>query len=172
MGVQDRASRCCPKFGEGQEGQAIPDVAIVDPTDFDNNCGIFFESDNQRSFLAATGLDVNFVQDNHSKSGVNVLRGLHYQFTRPQGKLVRAEAGEVFYVAVDIRMASPTFGQWIGVVLSAQSKRVLWIPPGFSHGFLVTSHTAEVLYKTSAIGCRNMIAVLSGTILSWPSPGR
>lgn len=129
---------------------AIPDVLLIEPKVFGDDRGFFYESFNQRAFAEATGLDLCFVQDNHSKSTRNVLRGLHYQLPpREQGKLVRVVAGEVFDVAVDIRKESPTFGRWVGEVLSAENKRQLWIPPGFAHGFLTLSESAEFLYKTS-----------------------
>lgn len=127
----------------------IPDVLIIEPKVFGDDRGFFYESFNQQAFLQATGLDVNFVQDNHSKSAQGVLRGLHYQIQQPQGKLVRVVAGEVFDVAVDIRKGSDTFGQWVGERLSAENKRQLWVPAGFAHGFLVLSETAEFLYKTT-----------------------
>lgn len=128
---------------------AIRDLLIIEPKVFGDERGFFYESFNARSFAEQTGLKVSFVQDNHSKSAQNVLRGLHYQIQQPQGKLVRVVAGEVFDVAVDIRKNSPTFGQWEGVILSAENKRQLWIPEGFAHGFLVTSESAEFLYKTT-----------------------
>jgi dTDP-4-dehydrorhamnose 3,5-epimerase len=128
---------------------AIPDVLIIEPKTFGDARGFFYESFNQRIFEELTGVHASFVQDNHSKSARNVLRGLHYQIQQAQGKLVRVVAGEVFDVAVDIRKSSPTFGQWVGVVLSADNKRQLWIPPGFAHGFVVTSESAEFLYKTT-----------------------
>lgn len=129
---------------------AIPDVLLIEPKVFGDARGFFFESFNQRAFVEATGLDVSFVQDNHSRSARNVLRGLHYQLApRAQGKLVRVVAGEVFDVAVDIRPESPTFGRWVGQHLSAENKRQLWIPPGLAHGFVVISETAEFLYKTT-----------------------
>jgi dTDP-4-dehydrorhamnose 3,5-epimerase len=128
---------------------AIPDVLIIEPKAFGDERGFFYESFNQRTFTELTGVSVNFVQDNHSKSARNVLRGLHYQIQQAQGKLVRVVAGEVFDVAVDVRKSSPTFGQWVGVTLSADNKRQLWIPPGFAHGFVVTSESAEFLYKTT-----------------------
>ncbi|MBN9420860.1 MAG: dTDP-4-dehydrorhamnose 3,5-epimerase [Candidatus Accumulibacter sp. 66-26] len=129
---------------------AIPDVLLIEPKVFGDDRGFFYESFNQRAFAEATGLDLCFVQDNHSKSARNVLRGLHYQLPpREQGKLVRVVAGEVFDVAVDIRKESPTFGRWVGEVLSAENKRQLWVPPGFAHGFLTLSESAEFLYKTS-----------------------
>lgn len=128
---------------------AIPDVLIIEPKVFGDERGFFFESYNGKAFQEATGLDVQFVQDNHSKSVRGVLRGLHYQIQQPQGKLVRCVQGEVFDVAVDIRQGSPTFGKWVGELLSGENKRQLWIPPGFAHGFVVLSETAEFLYKTT-----------------------
>ncbi|WP_431226315.1 dTDP-4-dehydrorhamnose 3,5-epimerase [Burkholderia contaminans] len=128
---------------------AIPDVKIFEPKVFGDSRGFFFESFNQQVFEAAVGRPVVFVQDNHSKSAKHVVRGLHYQIHHAQGKLVRVVAGEVFDVAVDIRRASPTFGQWVGVTLSAENKRQLWVPEGFAHGFVVTSESAEFLYKTT-----------------------
>lgn len=127
----------------------IPGVLIIEPKVFGDDRGFFYESFNARNFEEQTGLSVNFVQDNHSKSAKGVLRGLHYQIQQPQGKLVRVVAGEVFDVAVDIRKQSPTFGKWVGIMLSAENKRQLWIPAGFAHGFLVTSDSAEFLYKTT-----------------------
>ena len=127
---------------------ALPDVLLIEPKVFGDERGFFFESWNQRA-LAAAGLNAAFVQDNHSRSVRNVLRGLHYQIEHAQGKLVRVGAGEVFDVAVDIRRSSPTFGRSISMTLSAQNKRMLWIPPGFAHGFLVLSDAAEFLYKTT-----------------------
>lgn len=126
----------------------IPDVLIVEPRVFGDDRGFFFESWNRRT-LKDAGLDVEFVQDNHSRSRRGVLRGLHYQIQNPQGKLVRVVDGEVFDVAVDLRRASPTFARHVGVTLSAQNKRMLWIPPGFAHGFLVVSDSADFLYKTT-----------------------
>lgn len=129
---------------------AIPDVILLEPKVFGDARGFFYESFNQETFRRLTGLEVRFVQDNHSRSARNVLRGLHYQLPpKAQGKLVRVVAGEVFDVAVDIRKDSPTFGQWVGEVLSAENHRQLWIPPGFAHGFLVVSEYAEFLYKTT-----------------------
>ena len=128
---------------------AIPDVILIEPKVFGDARGFFFESFNQRAFNAATGTDYAFVQDNHSRSGRGVLRGLHYQIQQPQGKLVRVVHGAVFDVAVDIRKNSPTFGQWVGAELSADNHRQLWVPPGFAHGFVVLSDTAEFLYKTT-----------------------
>jgi len=127
----------------------LPDVLIVEPKIFGDDRGFFYESFNERRFKELTGVTDNFVQDNHSRSVKNVLRGLHYQIQQPQGKLVRVVVGEVFDVAVDIRKSSPTFGCWVGVILSAENKRQLWVPPGFAHGFVVTSDTAEFLYKTT-----------------------
>ncbi len=128
---------------------ALPEVLILEPKVFGDARGFFFESFNQRDFAQVTGLDVQFVQDNHSRSVKGVLRGLHYQIQHPQGKLVRVTQGEVFDVAVDLRRSSPNFGKWESVVLSADNHRQLWIPPGFAHGFVVTSDTAEFLYKTT-----------------------
>lgn len=128
---------------------AIPDVVLIEPRVFGDDRGFFFESFNHRQFEDAIGRQVSFVQDNHSRSVKGVLRGLHYQVQQPQGKLVRVVQGEVFDVAVDIRHGSPTFGQWVGAYLSAENKRQLWVPEGFAHGFLVTSDTAEFLYKTT-----------------------
>ena len=129
---------------------AIPDVLLIEPKVFGDERGFFFESFNQRAFNEATGLDLHFVQDNHSKSSRNVLRGLHYQLPpKAQGKLVRVIAGEIFDVAVDIRKGSPTFGKWVAEVLTAGNKRQMWIPPGLAHGFLVLSESAEVLYKAT-----------------------
>jgi dTDP-4-dehydrorhamnose 3,5-epimerase len=127
----------------------IPDVLILTPKVFGDSRGFFFESFNQRTFEAAIGGPATFVQDNHSRSGRGVLRGLHYQVEQPQGKLVRVVAGAVFDVAVDIRPDSPTFGRWVGVELTADNKQQVWIPPGLAHGFLVLSDTAEFLYKTT-----------------------
>lgn len=127
----------------------LPGVLILEPEVLGDNRGFIFESFNQREFLKATGLNVNFVQDNHSKSSKGVLRGLHYQIQHPQGKLVRITQGAVFDVAVDLRRSSPNFGKWLGVELSAENKRQVWIPPGFAHGFIVTSESAEFLYKTT-----------------------
>ena len=128
---------------------AIADVLILEPRVFGDTRGFFFESFNSRAFAEATGLDLNFVQDNHSRSTRGVLRGLHYQTRQPQGKLVRVVRGSVFDVAVDIRPTSPTFGKWVGVELSEDNHRQLWVPPGLAHGFLVTSESADFLYKTT-----------------------
>jgi dTDP-4-dehydrorhamnose 3,5-epimerase len=127
----------------------IPDVLILEPKVFGDARGFFFESFNARDFAQATGLNVDFVQDNHSKSAQGVLRGLHYQIQHPQGKLVRVVQGEVFDVAVDLRKSSANFGRWVGVHLNADNHRQLWVPPGFAHGFVVTSESAEFLYKTT-----------------------
>ena len=128
---------------------AIPDVLIIEPKVFGDDRGFFYESFNEKRFQELTGVTANFVQDNHSKSAKNVLRGLHYQIQQAQGKLVRVVSGEVYDVAVDLRSSSHTFGHWVGVTLSAENKRQLWIPEGFAHGFVVTSESAEFLYKTT-----------------------
>jgi dTDP-4-dehydrorhamnose 3,5-epimerase len=127
----------------------IPEVLIIEPKVFEDDRGFFFESFNRRAFAKKTGVEADFVQDNHSRSSQNVLRGLHYQIQQPQGKLVRVVAGAVFDVAVDIRKSAPTFGKWVGCLLSAENKRQLWVPVGFAHGFVVVSQTAEVLYKAT-----------------------
>ncbi len=128
---------------------AIPDVLVMQPKVFGDARGFFFESFNARDFNQLTGLDVAFVQDNHSKSARGVLRGLHYQIQHAQGKLVRVVHGEVFDVAVDLRKSSPTFGRWVGEILNAENHKQLWVPPGFAHGFVVLSEAAEFLYKTT-----------------------
>lgn len=128
---------------------AIADVLIIEPQVFGDSRGFFFESFNQRAFNVATGTDYSFVQDNHSRSARGVLRGLHYQLDQPQGKLVRVARGAVFDVAVDIRPQSPAFGKWVGLELSEANNLQLWIPPGFAHGFLVLSESADFLYKTT-----------------------
>jgi len=128
---------------------ALPEVLLIDPKVFGDDRGFFFESFNERTFAEKTGLSVRFVQDNHSRSAKNVLRGLHYQVKQPQGKLVRVAVGAVFDVAVDLRRSSPAFGKWAGTILSAENKRQLWIPQGFAHGFLVLSESADFLYKTT-----------------------
>lgn len=128
---------------------AIPDVLRIEPRVFCDKRGFFYESFRQDLFEAAIGQKVTFLQDNHSKSACNVLRGLHYQIKKPQGKLVRVVAGSVYDVAVDLRRSSPTFGQWVGEVLSAENKTQMWVPEGFAHGFLVLSDTAEFVYKTT-----------------------
>lgn len=127
----------------------IHDIILIEPQLFQDSRGFFFESYNQQKFTQKLNITINFVQDNHSKSEYNVLRGLHYQIIQPQGKLVRVIVGKIFDVAVDIRKNSPSFGKWVGYELSAENKHQLWIPPGFAHGFLVLSQTAEVLYKTT-----------------------
>ena len=128
---------------------AIPEVLIIEPTVFGDARGFFFESFNQQAFNTATGLNVDFVQDNHSRSSKGVLRGLHYQIQQPQGKLVRVVRGAVFDVAVDVRKSSPSFGKWVGIELSEDNHRQFWVPPGFAHGFLVLSESADFLYKTT-----------------------
>src|SRR5690606_34303097 len=128
---------------------AIPEVILFEPKVFGDDRGFFFESFNQARFEEAVGRPVPFVQDNHSRSARNVLRGLHYQIQQPQGKLVRVVSGEVFDVAVDMRRSSPTFGKWVGAVLSAENKKQLWVPEGFAHGFVVLSDSADFLYKTT-----------------------
>ena len=128
---------------------ALPDVLILEPTVFGDSRGFFCESFNQRTFEVATGITTNFVQDNHSRSAGGVLRGLHYQLEHPQGKLVRVVRGAVFDVAVDLRKSLPSFGKWVGVELTEENHRQLWVPPGFGHGFLVLSASADFLYKTT-----------------------
>ncbi len=127
----------------------IPDVLVIEPEVFGDERGFFFESFNRRVFREVSGLNPQFAQSNHSRSTKNVLRGLHYQISQPQGKLVRVVTGAVFDVAVDLRKSSPTFGQWAGVTLSAENKRMVWIPEGFAHGFLVLSDSADFLYQTT-----------------------
>ena len=127
----------------------IPDILIFEPKVFHDDRGFFLESFNLKQFTEKTGININFVQDNHSYSKRNVLRGLHYQITQPQGKLVRAVVGTIFDVAVDIRKSSPNFGKWVGYEISADNKRQIWIPSGFAHGFVVLSEFAEVFYKTT-----------------------
>ena len=144
---------------------AIPDVKIIEPKVFGDERGFFYESFNARAFREVVGVDQDFVQDNHSKSVRGVLRGLHYQIEQPQGKLVRTIIGEVFDVVVDIRRSSPTFGKHVSVALSAQNKRMLWVPVGFAHGFLVTSDHAEFVYKTT-----DYYAPLSERSLRWDDP--
>lgn len=144
---------------------AIPDLLIIEPRVFGDDRGFFYESYNQKTFKHVTGLDVQFVQDNHSLSVKNVLRGLHYQIQQPQGKLVRVVQGAVFDVAVDIRCSSPTFGQHVALELSAENKRMLWVPAGFAHGFMVISATAEFLYKTT-----NYYAPEFERCLAWNDP--
>jgi len=155
---------------------AIPDVMLIEPEIFGDDRGFFYESFNQKSFNEAIGRDVVFVQDNHSKSAKGVLRGLHFQNPQPQGKLVRVTHGEVFDVAVDIRKDSPTFGQWVSEILSAENKRQLWIPEGLAHGFLVLSDTAEFLYKTTdyyAPECEQCVIWNDPTLnINWPLDGQ
>ena len=127
----------------------IPGAFTIEPRVFGDDRGFFFESFNEKMFKEKTGFEARFVQDNHSRSEKNVLRGLHYQIQQPQGKLVRVVIGEVLDVAVDIRKSSPTFGQWVSCLLTAENKRQFWIPPGFAHGFVVLSETADFLYKTT-----------------------
>ena len=127
----------------------IAEVVIIEPRVFEDDRGFFYESYNKKKFLELTGIDQEFVQDNHSRSCKNVLRGLHYQIRQTQGKLIRVISGEVFDVAVDIRKSSPTFGKWVSVRLSSDNRRILWVPPGFAHGFLVLSDVVEFLYKTT-----------------------
>lgn len=153
----------------------LPGVLLLEPRVFGDARGFFFESYNRRAFHKATGVDVEFVQDNHSRSAKNVLRGLHYQIQHAQGKLVRVIEGEVWDVAVDLRRASPTFGKWAGFTLSAQSKRMAWIPPGFAHGFLVVSDSAEVLYKATDYYApeheRSLLWSDPGLGIRWPLAG-
>ena len=127
----------------------IPDVLMIEPRVFEDKRGFFYESFNEKAFREKTGVDANFVQDNHSRSAQNVLRGLHYQIQQPQGKLVRVVAGAIFDVVVDLRKSSLTYGQWVGGLLSAENKQQMWVPIGFAHGFCVVSEFAEVLYKTT-----------------------
>jgi dTDP-4-dehydrorhamnose 3,5-epimerase len=143
----------------------IPDVFLIEPRVFGDERGFFFESFNQRVFEQNTGLSPQFVQDNHSRSSKNVLRGLHYQVKQAQGKLVRVVAGEVFDVAVDLRRTSPHFGKWVGWVLSAENRHAAWIPEGFAHGFLVLSETADFVYKTT-----NFYAPQHERCLIWNDP--
>jgi len=143
----------------------IPDVLIIEPRIFGDDRGFFFESYNEKFFAEKTGISPKFVQDNHSLSLKNVLRGLHYQIQEPQGKLVRAVSGEVLDIAVDIRRSSPTFGQWASCLLSAENKRQFWIPEGFAHGFVVLSDSAEFLYKTT-----NYYAPQYDRVILWNDP--
>jgi dTDP-4-dehydrorhamnose 3,5-epimerase len=153
----------------------IPDVLIVEPTVHGDARGYFFESWSRRAFSGLVGREVDFVQDNHSASGRGVLRGLHYQIEHAQGKLVRAVAGEVYDVAVDLRRSSPTFGRWVGEVLSAQNRRMMWIPEGFAHGYLVLSEAAEFLYKAtdyySPAHERTLLWSDSAVGIRWPLEG-
>ena len=151
---------------------AIPDVLIFEPKVFGDDRGFFMESFNQKIFDEAVASHVEFVQDNHSRSSKGVLRGLHYQIQQPQGKLVRVASGSVFDVAVDVRRSSPSFGEWVGVELSAQNHRQLWVPEGFAHGFLVLSDSADFLYKTTdfyAPGYERAIAWNDSSVgIEWP----
>ncbi|MGO4325672.1 dTDP-4-dehydrorhamnose 3,5-epimerase [Cupriavidus sp. 2TAF22] len=155
---------------------ALPEVLILEPRVFADDRGHFFESFNAREFENATGFSGVFVQDNHSLSARNVIRGLHYQIGRPQGKLVRVVAGEIFDVAVDLRRQSPRFGQWVGMTLSRRSGQQLWVPPGFAHGFLVLSDTAEVIYKTTEYWSQSHERTIAWDEpqlgISWPLEGR
>jgi dTDP-4-dehydrorhamnose 3,5-epimerase len=154
---------------------AIPDVLLLEPKVFGDARGFFFESYNAR-VMAEAGIVANFVQDNHSRSGRNVLRGLHYQIEHAQGKLVRVIEGEVFDIAVDLRRSSPTFGRWVGDRLSAANRRMLWVPPGFAHGFLVLSDSAEFLYKTTDYWYpeheRTLLWDDPALAINWPLSGR
>lgn len=142
----------------------IPDIKLIEPRVFGDERGFFMETWNERAFREA-GVDVSFVQDNHSRSAKNTLRGLHYQIKQPQGKLVRVTHGEVLDVAVDLRPDSDTFGQWVGEYLSEDNKRILWVPPGFAHGFLVTSDTADFQYK-----CSDLYAPEHERCIRWDDP--
>lgn len=154
---------------------AIPEVLVFEPTVFGDDRGFFFESFNARRFQELTGLDVQFVQDNHSKSAKNVLRGLHYQIRQPQGKLVRVTAGAIFDVVVDMRRASPFFGRWVGEVLSAENRRQMWVPAGFAHGFIVISDSAECQYKTTDYWApeheRSLLWSDPALAIDWPLAG-
>lgn len=155
---------------------AIPDLLLVEPKVFGDARGFFFESFNRKAFRDATGIDADFVQDNHSRSARGVLRGLHYQLRQAQGKLVRVVRGSVYDVAVDVRKSSATFGRWVGLELSEENQRQLWIPPGFAHGFLVLSDAADFLYKTTdyyAPEHERCIAWNDPTLaIDWPLDGR
>jgi len=156
---------------------AITDVVVLEPKVFDDDRGFFYESFNEKAFLEATGADIAFVQDNHSKSAKNVLRGLHYQIApKTQGKLVRVVQGAVFDVAVDIRQDSPTYGVWVGEILSSENKRQLWIPPGLAHGFLTLTDSAEFIYKTTdyySLEHERVIAWDDQTLaITWPLNGK
>jgi dTDP-4-dehydrorhamnose 3,5-epimerase len=151
---------------------SIPDVLLIEPKVFGDSRGFFFESFNQKNFNQATGIEVNFVQDNHSRSAKGVLRGLHYQIRQPQGKLVRVVRGAVFDVAVDLRRSSPTFGQWVGAKLTEDNYHQMWIPAGFAHGFYVLSDSADFLYKTTDYYSPDLERSLSWNdpeiAISWP----
>jgi len=157
------------------ERASIPDVLLLEPKVFGDARGFFFESYNRRSFAAATGLDVEFVQDNQSRSRRNVLRGLHYQIRQAQGKLVRVASGEIWDVAVDLRRSSPSFGRWVGAKLDAESHRMMWVPPGFAHGFVVLSEQADVLYKATDFYApeheRTLLWNDPALVISWPLAG-
>jgi dTDP-4-dehydrorhamnose 3,5-epimerase len=157
------------------EHSSLPEVMILEPKVFEDDRGFFMESWNANTFRDATGLNVSFVQDNHSRSARNVLRGIHYQLAKPQGKLVRVLAGKVFDVAVDLRRSSQYFGRWCGVLLSAENKRQLWIPPGFGHAFLVISETADFFYKTTEYWSREHDRTIvwndSTLAIDWPLKG-
>lgn len=154
---------------------AIPDLLIIEPQVFGDDRGFFYESYNEKKLVDVAGITERFVQDNHSRSAKNVLRGLHYQIQQPQGKLVRVVVGEVYDVAVDMRRASATFGQWVGVHLSATNKRMLWVPKGFAHGFLVVSDHAEFLYKTTDFYApqyeRSLLWNDADLAIDWPLSG-
>ena len=154
---------------------AIPGILMLEPKVFGDARGFFLESYNRRVFRQVTGVDIEFVQDNHSRSIRNVLRGLHYQIRQSQGKLVRVVAGEIYDVAVDLRRGSRTFGKWVGFSMSAESKQIAWIPAGFAHGFLVTSESAEVLYKTTDYYApeheRTLLWNDPALAISWPLAG-
>lgn len=154
---------------------AIPDVKIIEPKVFGDERGFFFESFNLKAFREQAQITDDFVQDNHSRSQKHILRGLHYQIRNPQGKLVRVVTGAVYDVAIDIRKTSPTFGQWVGVILSSENKRMLWVPKGFAHGFLVISDTADFLYKTSAFydpsSERSIVWNDPDLAINWPLEG-
>jgi dTDP-4-dehydrorhamnose 3,5-epimerase len=157
------------------ERASIPDVLLLEPKVFGDARGFFFESYNRRAFAAATGLDVEFVQDNQSRSSRNVLRGLHYQIRQAQGKLVRVASGEIWDVAVDLRRGSPSFGRWAGAKLDADSHRMLWVPPGFAHGFIALSEQADVLYKATDYYApeheRTLLWNDPALAISWPLAG-
>ena len=159
----------------GVTALALPEVLLLEPRIFGDARGFFLESFNARAFAAATGIEASFVQDNHSRSGKGVLRGLHYQILQPQGKLVRVVRGRVFDVAVDLRRSSPRFGQWAGAELSEDNHRQLWIPPGFAHGFLVLSESADFLYKTTDYYApqheRSVLWNDPGIGIDWPLEG-
>ena len=154
---------------------AIPEVLVLEPQVFGDDRGFFFESFNARRFEQLTGVSCTFVQDNHSKSARNVLRGLHYQIRQPQGKLVRVLAGAIYDVVVDLRRASPFFGRWVGAELSAENRHQIWVPPGFAHGFVVTSEWAEVSYKTTDYWApeheRSLLWSDPALAIDWPLAG-